>query len=178
MNRLPAIFTVLALGACGTTPATTHEDDSTHAHEPDATTTPDVVAPGPADMAAADKADLYQAELAAYDAAKPVFAKYCASCHAEGGASATERKREHLDVTSYPFASAHLVALTATLRHVVGLDGARPSMPPNNRGGVADADLARIAAWADAYDAADEGGAHLGRAGYPKPGDVDAPDND
>src|SRR5262245_40129544 len=45
-------------------------------------------APDPAKV----KAELVAAETAAFEKAKPVFERYCASCHAKGGKNATEKK--------------------------------------------------------------------------------------
>ena len=51
----------------------------------------------PAEPAAPDpakvKAELLAAELAAFEKARPVFEKYCASCHSKGGKLATGTPR-------------------------------------------------------------------------------------
>ncbi|MFO0750003.1 MAG: hypothetical protein U1F43_30685 [Myxococcota bacterium] len=178
---IAAAVVIASVGACGGTSKTTRESETTRppdtaTSEPDAgTTTPDA-APVPDPEQA--KAALMAAELSAYESAKPVFTAACGGCHAAGSKLATAKKLEHLDVTGYPFKSRHLVSLTATLRHVLGIDGAKPTMPKQKPGSVQGADLALVEAWAKAFDAAEAGGAHLGKPGYAQPGDVEPPDDD
>jgi mono/diheme cytochrome c family protein len=106
------------------------------------------------------------AELAAYQAAEPVFDAACARCHTKDGEKASAKKLEHFDMTTYPFGGHHTATITTTLRHVLGIDGAKPKMPADKPGSVSGDDLALIAAWADAYDAAEQAGAHEGVSGY------------
>lgn len=94
------------------------------------------------------------AERAAFDAARPVFARYCWRCHAGHGKKTKASTLARLDMTSYPFASSHGDAIAAHIRVVLGLDGSAPSMPLVARGCVPAADLERVAAWADAVAAA------------------------
>lgn len=94
------------------------------------------------------------AEQAAFDKAKPVFVKYCASCHTKGGAKATAKKLDHFDMTVYPFGGHHAGTMAATIRKVLGIGGRKPSMPADRKGAVKGDELALIAAWADAFDAA------------------------
>lgn len=173
-TRFLAILASITLAACGgkskgdtTPPAGGGGDPVTSG--PDATTGPDAppdapVEPVPPDAPPAPAPDphvaLMAAETAAYEQARPVFAKRCGGCHIQGGASATPKKLGHLDMTSYPFASHHADTITTTIRHVLGVDGAKPVMPKDKPGSVKGDELALITAWADAYDAADEGGAH------------------
>lgn len=105
------------------------------------------------------KAGLLAAELAAYERAKPVFDKWCARCHAQGGKSANAEKREHFDMTTYPFGGEHADEIGEEIREVLGLDDDKPSMPPDKKGAVKGAELALIKAWSEAFDASVSGGA-------------------
>ncbi|MCA9674679.1 MAG: hypothetical protein KC464_06550, partial [Myxococcales bacterium] len=108
----------------------------------------------------ASTADLLAAETAAYDQAKPVFDKYCAGCHAQGGPKATDKTLAHLDITSYPFGGHHVATMGPTIKHVLGIDGSKPIMPKNAPGSVQGDELALVASWAAAWQAADDAGAH------------------
>lgn len=171
-----AIISAAALAACGgkskgdtTTPATgggtvAHTDGSgagsavDHDHPGDAT--PPDAAVEPVEPAADPHEALMAAETAAYEKAKPVFASRCGTCHISGGAKATAKTLGHLDLTSYPFGGHHTDTITTTIRHVLGVDGARPTMPKDKPGSVKGDELALITAWAAAYDASEDGGAH------------------
>ena len=100
------------------------------------------------------RADPAAAEQAAYEKAKPVFAKYCASCHTKGGAKATKKKLDHFDMTAYPFGGHHATTIAATIRKVLAIRGGKPTMPSDKKGAVKGDELALIAAWCDAFDAA------------------------
>jgi len=97
------------------------------------------------------------AEQAAYAKAKPVFAKYCASCHTKDGAKATAKKLDHFDMTTYPFGGHHAMTMATTIRKVLAIGGGKPTMPANKKGAVKGDELALIAAWADAFEAAHKG---------------------
>ena len=175
-----AILAAAALAACGgkskgdgTTPAGagggsagTAAPDS--AVDPDAptdevtTAEPALPEPAPPEPAPDPHVALMAAETAAYAQARPVFEKRCGGCHIKGGASATAKKLAHVDMTTYPFAGHHTDTITTTVRHVLGVDGAKPTMPKDKPGSVKGDELALITAWADAYDAAENGGAHEG----------------
>lgn len=116
------------------------------------------VAPDPAKV----KADLLAAEMAAYEKAKPVFDTYCAKCHSKSGSKQTAKKRDHFDMTTYPFGGHHAMEISGEIREVLGLTGKKPTMPPDKKGAVKGAELELIKAWADAFDASHEGGAHEG----------------
>lgn len=184
-KHLIAAFTTWTLAACGgssapppeppTTPPITEEpapppDAMPADHESHhATDAPDA-APAAADPETV-KADLLAAETAAYEQAKPVFTKYCAGCHQKGGKSATAKKMGHFDMTAYPFGGHHVGEMSATIRKVLGLDGSKPTMPKNKPGSLTDEELALITAWADAFDASHQGGAHEGMPGHEGHGD-------
>src|SRR5512139_1210670 len=93
-------------------------------------------------------------EQDAFANAKPVFVKHCASCHTKNGAKATPKKLHHFDMTSYPFGGHHAATLTTTIRKVLAIGGGKPTMPADHKGAVKGAELALVAAWADAFDAA------------------------
>ena len=157
---------ILALAACGggsSKPATVPAEPSP---PPEEVATP---APPPAPDAAPapepkldPKAELLAAETAAFEKAKPVFDKWCAKCHAEGGKLATEKKRGHFDMTTYPFGGHHAMEISKELRKSLAIGGGKPTMPFDKKGAVTGEELAAIAAWADAFDASHAGGAHEG----------------
>ena len=178
-KQFVTLFATLALASCGgtkpkgTEPPTVDGDDdgsggSTALHDapdagPVATSSPDATAvPDPAQI----MAELLAAETAAYQQAKPVFEQFCSKCHQQGAKKATAKKLDHFDMTSYPFGGHHVAAMSTTIRHTLGADGAKPTMPADSPGSVAGDDLALVTAWADAWDAADDGGAHDGVAAH------------
>jgi mono/diheme cytochrome c family protein len=172
------LLTTFALAACGSksppaettpsppdeAPATPPPDAMPADHEDHTSVTPDATAtrPDPAQV----KADLLAAETAAYEQARPVFEKYCASCHQKGGKSATAKKMGHFDMTAYPFGGHHTGEMAETIRKVLGIHGSKPTMPKNKPGSVKGDELALMAAWADAFQASHEGGAHEGMPGH------------
>jgi mono/diheme cytochrome c family protein len=109
------------------------------------------------------QADLLAAEMAAYDAARPVFEKHCARCHQTGGAKAKPKMLKHFDITRYPFGGHHADEVSATVRKVLGIGGGKPTMPADKKGAVQGDELALVAAWVDAFDKAHAGGAHADR---------------
>lgn len=114
--------------------------------------------PDPAQM----KAQLLAAETAAFEEARSVFETHCARCHKEGGKQATGKKREHFDMTTYPFGGHHADAIGAEIRKSLGMNGDKPRMPLDKKGSVQGNELALIRAWADAFDKAHAAGAHEG----------------
>jgi mono/diheme cytochrome c family protein len=115
----------------------------------------------PADTSKLDaKAELRAAETKAWETAKPVFEKYCASCHTQAGAKASKKKLHHFDMSTYPFGGHHATTIAATIREVLGMSGKKPTMPSGKPGAVKGDELAAIKAWADAWQAAHDGGAH------------------
>jgi cytochrome c553 len=115
-------------------------------------------APDPAKI----KADLLAAEQAAFDNAKPVFDKWCAKCHSKDGKSTSAKKREHFDMTTYPFGGHHAMEISGEIRKTLGLTGKKPTMPADKKGAVQGEELELIKAWADSFDASHKGGAHEG----------------
>jgi mono/diheme cytochrome c family protein len=106
------------------------------------------------------KTALLADERAAYETAKPVFDKYCAGCHAHDGKQATKKKLDHFEMSSYPFGGHHAATLGPTIRKVLAIDGGKATMPYKKPGSLGADDLAAIAAWAKAWDAAQAAGAH------------------
>lgn len=157
-----SIVTSIALAACGGKTKGDTTPPGGGGTEPDAApvtgeTTPDAA---PAEPEPDPHEALMAAETSAWDSAKPVIDKYCGGCHVEGGAKATEKKLEHINFTRYPIESHHTDTLTATIGHVLGVDGAKPTMPKDKPGSVKGDELALIEAWIEAYNAAEDGGAH------------------
>jgi mono/diheme cytochrome c family protein len=119
-----------------------------------------LTAVAPAAPADDKKASLLADERAAFDKAKPVFDKYCAGCHAQGGKQATKKKLDHFEMTSYPFGGHHVATLGPTIRKVLAIEGGKATMPYNKPGSVTGDDLAAIAGWVKAWDAAQAAGVH------------------
>src|SRR5690348_4015648 len=99
------------------------------------------------------------AEQTAYQAAKPVFEKYCVGCHSTSGAHASPKAMEHLDMSAYPFGGHHAKTAGAEVREALGASGKPATMPDNDPGAVKGDDLALVLAWADAFDKAHPGAA-------------------
>jgi hypothetical protein len=177
-----AIAIAIAVAACGsasspaaTTPAPPAPAGPAHAHDHDATGSGDatggaVAAPEappkeparaePSQAATDPKADLLAAETSAWESARPVFDKACATCHTSAGKKATKKKLDHFNVDSYPPGGHHTSTIGFTIRDVLGLSGKKPTMPYDRPGSVQGADLAKTKAWTDAWEAAEKAGAH------------------
>ena len=98
-----------------------------------------------------------------YERARPVFEANCARCHTQGGAKTKKKILAHFDMTSYPFGGEHAAEIGEEIREVLAIGGGKPSMPADKKGAVKGDELALIAAWTEAYDAARAGGAHADR---------------
>lgn len=188
-KHLIPTFVAVAIAACGsasspaaTTPAPPAPTGPAHAHDHDATgggdTTGSAVAapeapPKEAEKAAEPnppatdpKADLLAAETSAWESARPVFEKACATCHTSAGKKATKKKLDHLNFDSYPPGGHHTSTIGFTIRDVLGLSGKKPTMPYGKPGSVQGDDLTKIKLWADAWEAAEKGGAHPAAAAH------------
>jgi|GEM_PF-1739567 len=180
MIKRTFLFAFAALAACGSktpSPATQAPDGppaAVVAAEPSATpeatatptpaaTAPEVV-PEPAtpDPAQAEK-DLIAPEMSAYAQAKPVFDKFCAGCHTQGGPGAKKSTLAHFDTTSYPFQGHHSHEMAASIRKALGVGGRKATMPRDKPGSVQGEDLALIMRWADAFNASHVSAAHEGK---------------
>ncbi|MDX2054614.1 MAG: hypothetical protein SFV15_19595 [Polyangiaceae bacterium] len=87
-------------------------------------------------------------ERAAYEKAKPIFDRYCSSCHTTAGSRSQGGALQHFDMDHYPFGGHHANEIAAAVRGVLGADGSKPSMPPDRPGAVEGEDLKLILAWA------------------------------
>jgi mono/diheme cytochrome c family protein len=91
-------------------------------------------------------------EQDAYERARPVFERYCASCHTSGaGKRAAPR---HFTMDRYPFGGHHAEQVSSTIREVLGASGQSATMPKDRPGAVQGDDLRAILDWADAFDRA------------------------
>lgn len=124
--------------------------DVPHHHQPE----PEPITPPDAAPAAkptpTPKADA--SEEQAWLKAKPVFVEHCAECHTADGGKKSAKKLAKFDMTAYPFTGKK--ASPADMRKVLGLTGGKATMPKGKIGSLSDDELAVIAAWCDAYDAA------------------------
>ena len=150
-----------------TEPKTSAPIDPVPMPEPTKTADPVQAAePAPVEPPKPDpKTELLAVETAAFEKAKPVFDKWCAKCHSESGKLATKKKRDHFDMTKYPFEGHHAMELGKAIRKSLAIGGGKPTMPFDKKGAVKGDELAAIAAWADAFDASHAGGAHQGQGG-------------
>jgi mono/diheme cytochrome c family protein len=164
---------IAACGGGGKKPAQPTEPTPTETPTPvaktDATTPPAKEEPAPPPEPPkpdpeAVKKQAMDAELAAFEKAKPVFEKNCAGCHGKGR-SADKKKLASLDIKEYPFKGKH--ANAADIRKALGIGGGKATMPKGKPGSVKGEDLDAITAWADAYDAAETAGAHPAPAAAP-----------
>src|SRR5688572_24819345 len=103
MKTLCVLLSALALfaaAACG--PKDVIPTSPTHPANPDAPTGKGAPDEAPAGAANPETAAIAEAEQAAYQAAWPVFEKYCANCHSSEGKKATPEKLDHFQIDSYP----------------------------------------------------------------------------
>ena len=172
-KTLISLITATALAACGgKSPKTTTPTEADHAahHEGEgsgsavATPTDQPKEPEkpaePPPPAKDPKAELLAAETAAWDTAKPVFEKSCATCHSTAGKKAAKKKLDHFNMDTYPLGGHHTATIGFTIRGVLGISGKKATMPYDKPGSVKGDDLAKIKAWTDAWEAAEKGGAH------------------
>ena len=173
-KQLVTILVCAALAACGSKPSTPKTPDQplpgdngsgsavvtapdpAPTKPPEPTKSPEPAKPDPD----AVKTELMAAEMAAFEKAKPVFDKSCASCHTKTGKKASKKKLDHMDMTSYPFGGHHTGTIGITIREVLGISGQKPTMPFDKPGSVKGDDLATIKSWTDAWEAAETAGAH------------------
>ncbi len=165
-----ALLLTFALAACGSkstppanpTPPPAEQHDATPTPRPAAATEQPQppVAEKPAPPASDPKADALAAETAAYDKAKPVFQKYCSTCHTKAGKKSGKKKLDHFAMDAYPFGGEHTAFIGDHVRGVLGLSGKKATMPYDKPGSVKGDDLALVKAWADAWEAAEKAGAH------------------
>ena len=127
----------VALAIIATTAAAAYGHGG-HAHEPAAKPTPD--------------------EIAAFAAARPAFEHHCFRCHTSVGKKSKRKALEHISMDGYPFGGHHASEAATIVRKVLGADGkSKATMPSDDRGAVTGDDLAKVLAWADAFDRAHAG---------------------
>lgn len=91
-------------------------------------------------------------EQQAYERARPVFERYCASCHTSERGSAAALV--HFSMDGYPFGGHHADEIAGTIRHVLGVNGVKATMPQGRPGVVKGEELQRVIDWADTVDRA------------------------
>ena len=172
-KQLITLVAAIAFAACGSkkpAPAAPTEPDHAAHHEGSgsavtaepATTQakPEPEKPAEPPPKADPKAELLAAETSAWETAKPVFDKACATCHTTAGKKASKKKLDHFNFDAYPLGGHHTATIGITIREVLGIDGKKATMPYDKPGSVKGDDLAKIKAWTDAWEAAGKGGAH------------------
>ena len=177
-QHLVTFLTLTTIAACGgskpppAAPTAKPVEGSTSsdpvAATPDPKPTPNDVPTKPVDPVEPVKADpgkqkaeLAAAETAAYEKAKPVFAKFCSSCHTKAGKKAAKKKLDHFSMDTYPFGGEHIKSIGNEVRKVLAIDGAKkPTMPFDKPGSVKGDDLALIKAWTEAWQASGAAGNH------------------
>ena len=94
-------------------------------------------------------------EIAAFEVAKPVFEQHCFRCHTAEGKKSKRKALDHLSMDHYPFGGHHADEAGSAIRKVLGADeNTKATMPSDDRGAVRGDDLAKIVAWAAAFDRA------------------------
>ncbi len=91
-------------------------------------------------------------ERQAYERARPVLERYCASCHTSQRGSAAALV--HFSMDGYPFGGHHANEIAGTIRQVLGVNGEKATMPQGRPGVVKGEELQRVIDWADAVDRA------------------------
>jgi hypothetical protein len=154
----PALHSGVIEPASAPEPARTGHEQHGHEHHGHGGSAPTK----PVEQSPDPKAQLLAAEAAAFETAKPVFDKWCAKCHSKDGKQTSAKKREHFDMTSYPFGGHHAMDIHNEIRRSLGLTGKKPTMPADKKGAVQGEELELIKVWADAFEASHKGGAHEG----------------
>lgn len=91
-------------------------------------------------------------EIAAFERAKPAFERHCFRCHTSAGKKSKAKALAHITMDAYPFGGHHADESGTVVRKVLGGGGGKPTMPSDDPGAVTGEDLARILAWADAFE--------------------------
>lgn len=93
-------------------------------------------------------------EQDAFVLARPVFQRYCASCHTTKGDRSRAASLRHFRMDSYPLGGHHAAKIAATIRGVLGASGKPATMPSDRPGIVQGEELRLILEWAEAFDRA------------------------
>jgi hypothetical protein len=92
-------------------------------------------------------------EIAAFEAAKPAFERHCFRCHTASGKKSKPKALAHISMDGYPFGGHHADEAGSVVRKALGAGGkGKPTMPSDDPGAVKEDDLAKITAWADAFE--------------------------
>ena len=97
-------------------------------------------------------------EHEAYERARPVFERYCASCHTSSAGKRAALR--HFTMDGYPFGGHHAAQISSTIREVLGASGQPATMPKDRPGVIQAKELRAILDWADAFDRAHAAGNH------------------
>ncbi len=155
----------LACAGCPTAPPPAVDDPTSLAANPDPAPatepgdtadpgTPDPsTAPGPSPSTEPASPPQPLTHEAAFAKAKPVFDKYCESCHSKDGVSTSREALDHFDMTSYPFGGHHAAEVAKSVRKSLGIGG-KATMPQGDPGAIKGAELEAVLAWADAFEKA------------------------
>ena len=139
-------------------PAETSPAASASSHEHPAQAAPSESRVEPAQTQAPP--DLLAEEQRAYEAARPVFERYCTKCHTSRGAQARRSTLRHLNMDTYPFGGHHAHEMGSLTREVLGVTGDKPTMPRDKKGALKGEELALIVAWTEAFDRSHAAGLH------------------
>jgi mono/diheme cytochrome c family protein len=160
---------LLVLGGCASAPSAAptvapHEGDSRAPSETRVGEAGDDVPPAESGGAAEEgpheqpSVTSPPSEQEAYERARPVFERHCASCHtSSAGKQAALR---HFAMDRYPFGGHHAGQISGTIREVLGASGKPATMPKDRPGAVQAEELRAILDWADAFDRAHAAGNH------------------
>jgi hypothetical protein len=163
-KQLMTLMAALAFAACGskprapTTPPPAEPDHAEHHDHAGSAAAPEEAAETPPQED--PKVALLAAEAAAWQTARPVFDRACASCHTTAGKKSAKKKLDHFSFDAYPPGGHHTATIGFTIRDALGINGKKATMPFDKPGSVNGDDLAKIKAWTDAWEAAEKGGVH------------------
>jgi hypothetical protein len=87
-------------------------------------------------------------ERLAYERARPVLERYCASCHRSSAQNARSSSLRHFSMDRYPFGGHHANTIGTTILFVLGVTRPRPSMPMDQPGAVVGEELRAVTDWA------------------------------
>lgn len=68
------------------------------------------------------------------------------------GKKAKRKTLEHLNMDRYPFAGHHADEAASVIRKTLGVNSSKATMPKDDPGVVSGDALAKVLAWADAFD--------------------------
>lgn len=93
-------------------------------------------------------------EQDAYERARPLFERYCASCHTTHGERSRRSALRHFNMDSYPLGGHHADEIGAMVRQSLGASGSPATMPRDRPGVIEGDELQVILEWADAFERA------------------------